>query len=141
MDITPEVLEMLNRNRLYAALGIRILSAAQGRAASRLDPPPEVCWPFEGRPHGGILFTTLDTTMACAVLTELGPGLNCTTVDLTVHYTAPARGASFACRAWTTHRTRRLSFVRAEILGPEEEVLAIGQAVFRVIKMELFPPG
>jgi uncharacterized protein (TIGR00369 family) len=141
MDITPEILARLNHNRLYAALGIRIEQAAGGRAVSRLEPKPEVCWPFDGQPHGGILFTLMDTTMACAVLTELGPGLNCTTIDLSVHYTAPARGPSFACHAWTTHRTNRLSFVRAEILGPENEVLALGQAVFRIIKMELFPPS
>ena len=139
MDITPEFLNRLNRNHLYETIGIRIESAADGKAASRLDPRPEVCWPFPAQPHGGILFTVVDTTMACAVLTELEPGLNCTTIDLSLHYTAPAKGAYFSCRARTTHRTGRLSFVRAEIYDPDNQVLALGQAVFRIIKMDLFP--
>jgi uncharacterized protein (TIGR00369 family) len=140
MDITPEFLEQLNRNSLYHTTGIRIEEAAAGRARSRLEPRPAVCWPFAGQPHGGILFTALDTTMACAVLSELESGLNCTTVDLTVHYTAPAKGEHFICRAWTTHRTGRLSFVRAEILNASDAVLAIAQAVFRIIPLAEFPP-
>jgi uncharacterized protein (TIGR00369 family) len=139
MDITPELLNRLNRNPLYETIGIRIESAANGKASSRLDPRPEVCWPFPAQPHGGVLFTVVDTTMACAVLTELEPGLNCTTIDLSLHYTAPAKGAYFSCCAWTTHRTGRLSFVRAEIYDPDNQVLALGQAVFRIIKMDFFP--
>jgi uncharacterized protein (TIGR00369 family) len=138
MEITPEFLEQLNRNDLYATLGIRITQAGEGRAAARLAPRPQVCWPFADQPHGGILFTLADTTMACAVLTELDPGFNCTTIDLNMHYTAPAKGAFFTCRAWTTHRTGRLCFVRADILDPAGGVLALGQAVFRIIKLDLF---
>jgi hypothetical protein len=31
--------------------------------------------------------------------------------------------------------------VRAEILDPHARVLALGQAVFRIIKMDNFPPS
>jgi uncharacterized protein (TIGR00369 family) len=141
VDITPEFLKLLNRNILYETIGIRIEDAASGSASSRLDPRPEVCWPFPGQPHGGILFIVMDTTMACAILSELEPGLNCTTIDLSLHYTAPAKGEYFTCRAWTTHRTGRMCFARAEILNPGNQVLALGQAVFRIIKMDLFPPS
>jgi uncharacterized protein (TIGR00369 family) len=141
VEITAEFLKLLNRNSLYETLGIRIESAGGGRALARLEPRPEVCWPFAGQPHGGILFTVADTTMACAVLSELEVGQNCTTIDLNLHYTAPAKGAYFLCRAQTAHRTGRLSFVRAEILDPHARVLALGQAVFRIIKMDNFPPS
>ena len=139
MRITPELLGTLNQNTLYETIGIRIEHAENGKATSRLDPNPGVCWPFPGQPHGGILYTAMDTTMACAVLSELEPGLNCTTIDLTLHYTAPAKGDYFICNAWTTHRTSRLSFVRAEIYSSEKQLLALGQAAFRIIKLDLFP--
>jgi uncharacterized protein (TIGR00369 family) len=141
MKVTPELLEALNRNTLYRTIGIRVEHAENGKASSRLHPNPEVCWPFRGQPHGGILYTTMDTTMACAVLTELEPGLSCSTVDLTLHFTAPAKGDYFICNARTTHRTSRLSFVRAEILSPENHLLALGQAAFRIIKNDLSLPS
>ncbi len=141
MIITPEILEALNRNSLYRTIGLRVEHAENGKASSRLRPNPAVCWPFPGQPHGGILYTAMDTTMACAVLTELEPDLNCATVDLTLHYTAPAKGDYFICKAWITHRASRLSFVRAEILSPENHLLALGQAAFRIIKMDLPLPS
>lgn len=139
MEITPEFLAQLNRNDLYDTLGIRIESAGAGSAVSRLEPRPAVCWPFPDQPHGGVLFTLADTTMACAVLSELDAGRNCTTIDLNLHYTAPAKGAFFSCRAWTTHRTGRLCFVRADIRDASGTLVALGQAVFRIIAFEVFP--
>ena len=37
-------------------------SIARGRET--MTPAAAVCWPTPGQPHGGILFTVMDTTMA-----------------------------------------------------------------------------
>jgi len=99
MQITPELIDRMNGNSLYNTLGIRLDSASQGMARSSLKPEPGVCWPFQGQPHGGILFTLMDTTMAWAVLSQLDEGLNCATIHLDIQYTAPARGDTFSCKA------------------------------------------
>ena len=135
MEITAADLEKINANSLYQTLGIRLTTASQGRAHSRLHPCSEVCWPFPGQPHGGILFTLVDTTMAWAVFSELPQGSNCTTIHLNIQYPAPARGEIFDCRAQIQHRTGRLCFVNGKVLGSGNELVATGEAVFRIIQV------
>ena len=132
----PAVLEQFNKNPLYQTVGIRLEQADQGRARSVLVPRPEVCWPFPGQPHGGMLFTLMDTTMAWAVQSLLERGLSCTTIDLTIQYLAAAREGPFTCRAETIHQTGRLAFVRAEVLDACSRPVAAGQGTFRIIKFE-----
>jgi uncharacterized protein (TIGR00369 family) len=137
MLFTEQTISQMNDNPLYHTLGIRIEKAADGQARSRLDPSPEVCWPFPGQPHGGILFTLMDTTMAWAVLTQLDPGYTCATLDLDIHYTRPAKGNPFYCAAQINHQTTRYSFVRAEVHDADGRLLALGQATFVIAEMEM----
>jgi uncharacterized protein (TIGR00369 family) len=138
MEITPAVLDQMNANSLYHALGIQIEAARDGKAKSRLQPNPNMCWPYPKQPHGGVLFTLMDTTMAWAVLSQLDSGLNCTTVNLDIHYTLPAKGKLFTCSAWSAHKTGRTSFVRADIRDARNELVAMGQATFRILPVDLF---
>lgn len=137
MEITTAFLDQINVNSLYQAMGIQIEAARGGKAKSCLRPQPDLCWPFPNQPHGGVLFTLMDTTMAWAVLSQLDSDLTCTTVNLDIHYTKPARAKFFACSAWSTHKTGRTSFVRADIYNPENELVAMGQATFRIIPVDL----
>ena len=137
MQVTEKLLSQMNANSLYHTLGIRVEEAMRGKARARLTPKSDICWPFPGQPHGGILFTLMDTTMAWAVLSQLDSGYNCATVNLNIHYTMPAKGDVFMCTAYTTHQTGRFSFVRADIHDVHGQLLAMGQAAFRIIQMEL----
>ena len=137
MEITKTILDEMNTNSLYQTFGIRILAASGGRAKSRLEPNSDLCWPFPGQPHGGVLFTLMDTTMAWAVWSQLDAGLNCTTVNIDIHYTMPAKGNIFKCSAWSAHKTGRTSFVRAEIFDGKDHMVAMGQATFRIIPVDL----
>ena len=123
MDIDRDLIERVNANALYRTVGIRLESAADGKARSTLDPAPGTCWPFEKQPHGGMLFTLMDTTMAWAIQSNLQADLSCTTIDLGIHFILPARGERFHCRARITDASRR--------------VIASGQAAFRIIKMSI----
>ena len=136
MDHRRDDLDRLNENPLYKTLGLIMEEAGQGKATSTLTPNPDVCWPFPGQPHGGILFTQMDTTMAIAVFSALKPGHNCATIHLDIHYPYPARGPAFVCKAWMRYRTSRLSFVNAEIFDKEDRLVAAGQATFRLIKSD-----
>ncbi|MEW6265407.1 MAG: PaaI family thioesterase [Thermodesulfobacteriota bacterium] len=133
MRVEQSLLDRINENSLYRTLGIVVEEAAEGLALSRLTPEPAVCWPFARQPHGGILFTQMDTTMAWAVLTLLDSGLGCATINLDIQYTRPALGDRFLCTARVVHRTKRLAFVQAQTADPEGRVLALGQATFRII--------
>ncbi|MCP4664889.1 MAG: PaaI family thioesterase, partial [Deltaproteobacteria bacterium] len=108
-----------------------------GAARSRLAPDPKVCWPFPGQPHGGVLFTFMDTTMAWAVFSEVIPDYNCATISLDIQYTLPAKGKRFTCSARVIHRTGRTSFARADIRDEEDRLLALGQGTFRIIESDI----
>jgi uncharacterized protein (TIGR00369 family) len=137
MEITTTILDQMNANSLYQTFGIRVEEAGDGRAKSRLEPNSDLCWPFSEQPHGGVLFTLMDTTMAWAVWSQLEAGLNCTTVNIDIHYTMPAKGNIFVCSAWSTFKTGRTSFVRADIHDYNGRMVAMGQATFRIIAVDL----
>ncbi len=134
MGLSQEILGRINDNPLYYALGIQMEEAGEGRALSRLVPTPQACWPSAGQPHGGVLYTLMDTTMAWAVFSQLDPQYTCATINVDIQYTLPAKGDLFTCSAQTTHRTGRLCFVRAEINGLNRGPFAMGQGTFRIIK-------
>ena len=137
MKITREFIDSLNRNTLYQTIGISVEEVENGTALLRMAPKAEVCWPSPAQPHGGIIFTLMDTAMAWAVLAVDNREQSCTTISSDIQYTAPARGDFFLCRAQVSHKTGRMSFVKAEILDDADNVVAVGQAVFRMINMEL----
>ena len=137
MEITSADMEQFNKNPLYLALGIRVLEAKGGAARSQLEPTEEVCWPFAGQPHGGIIYTLVDTTMAWAILTRLEQGYNCATIHMDIQYTSPAKGQRFTCASKTVFQTGRLHFMQAEVRDADERLVAMAQGTFRVIKAEM----
>ena len=134
MDFSRKDIADLNNNSLYHAMGIVVVEAAAGRARSILRPNLAVCWPFPGQPHGGIIYTLMDTTMAWAVISQVEPGHNCATISMEVQYTQRAQGPEFVCQARTTSQTGRMIYTQAEINDVQGRLLAMAQAVFRVIK-------
>jgi uncharacterized protein (TIGR00369 family) len=137
MEITSTDMERFNDNPLYLVLGIRILEVGAGAARGQLEPGENVCWPFPGQPHGGILYTLMDTTMAWAILSGLESGYNCATIHLDIQYTAPAKGKHFYCATKTVFRTGRIHFMQGEVRDAEERLVAMAQGTFRVIKAEM----
>ena len=136
MLISLEQMARFNTNPLYQTTGIQVVSAEDGKAVSELKPHENICWPFPGQPHGGILFTQMDTTMAWAVLAAAGEGTNCSTVNMEIQYPLPAKGPVFTCEAQVLHRTGRSCFVRGETRDAHGSLVAMAQATFRIIKAE-----
>ena len=137
MIFTDELIEHFNQNPLYQATGIRLKSAGSGHAVSELHPEASVCWPLSNQPHGGILFTLMDTSMAWAALSTTEQAANCATVSLEIQYPLPAKGPIFTCDVRVVHSTGRSCFVRGEILNTKDQAVAMGQGTFRIIQGEV----
>lgn len=135
MDISPEQMDKINANPLYQTIGMRLISAENGRIVSQLTPPENVCWPFPGQPHGGILFTQMDSTMAWAALSKAEEGTNCGTINLEIQYPSPARDGVFTCETQVVHFTGRSCFVRGETRDKNGGLVAMGQGTFRIINV------
>jgi uncharacterized protein (TIGR00369 family) len=132
MYFTEVQIAELNDNPFYESIGIRMRSVGEGSAVAVLDPRVEMCWPNAGRPHGGVLFTVLDTTMAFAAISTGDVGSGCATVDCGIQYTAPADDGPFTCTVATTSKTSRTVFIRGEVRDCRDTVVALAQATFRV---------
>ena len=133
MEFTPEDIRNFNDNSLYNAIGIYVEDAREGKAQSRVRPNKDLCWPFEGQPHGGVLFTVMDTTMAWAVLTRIDKGYNCATINLDIQYTRRALGDLFFCHARVTQSGGQIAYTRADIFDQKEKLVAAGQGCFRIV--------
>ena len=133
VKIPSDEIARYNQNPLYRTIGIHLEFVADGDAQAVLTPQEAVCWPTPGQPHGGILFTVLDTTMAFAAMSAPEQESSCATVDCNVQYLAPARQGPFLCQARTVRRTGRTVFVRAEILDAHQAPVALAQGTFRLI--------
>ena len=133
MNYTAADVARLNDNPLYHALGIRLDTLAEGDARAVLAPTAAACWPMPTQPHGGVLFTLIDTTAAWAASSLADEGGTSVTVDCSVQYVAPAREAPFTCHAHLEARAGRSVFVRAEVVDARGAVIALGQGTFRLV--------
>jgi len=134
VDFDDAHLARLNDNPLYRALGIRVGRVAAGAAQATLEPTAAACWPLPTQPHGGVLFTLVDTTTAWAAMSHGNEGDGCVTVDCSIQYPAPARDGPFTCAATTARRSGRTVFMRAEVLDAHGVPVALAQATFRLLK-------
>lgn len=134
LKFAADTIARYNANPLYQTIGIRLEEVADGHARAVLTPNPQVCWPTEGQPHGGILFTVLDTTMAFAALSTATEDDACATVDCSIQYPVPARHPPYVCEVSSARRTGRTVFVRAEVLDAHQAPVAIAQGTFRIFK-------
>ncbi len=130
MEIGKQFLDQVNENPLYTLLGIRIDTVENGTVRSSLKAAPGTCWPVDGQPHGGVLFTLMDTTMAWAAIVQ-PEVMDVTTVHLDIQYLRAARNGPWSCEARAVHRTSRTCFLRAEIRDSTGEPVAMGQGTYR----------
>jgi len=127
-----KILHIINDNDFYRSLGIRLVHRDETTVTSEMRPPAPMCWPEANQPHGGVLFTQLDTTMATAAMTGPHIRYECSTIDLSIQYLAPAVGPVFYCEATLQRRGNKISFIRGETKDENGNVVALGQGSFRL---------
>ena len=123
-------LAAINESRMYTAMGIRLTQSSPDHAVSELRATASMCWPLPSQPHGGVLFTQMDTTMATAALAGEGVA-EASTMTLNIHYLAPAASALLTCTATVSRRGTRICFIQGETVTPEGLVVCSAQGSFR----------
>jgi len=136
----PVKFEMLKRlfeeqipfNKL---LGIRVISADNGKAALGFDFRPELVGNFKMNIlHGGVIASVLDLAGGAAVIAAYRPdsplhGMG--TVDLRTDYLRPGSGKHFIATGEVLRHGRILSSTRMELRNDENALIAAGTAVYR----------
>ena len=121
----------INGSRMYRTMGIRIFEVSGETAVSELQPAHEMCWPIRGQPHGGVLFTQMDTTMATAAIAGHPQVRDSATISLQIQYLAPATAAPFTCRAEVLKRGGRICFIDARTTSADGTLVATAHGSFR----------
>ncbi|WP_240939286.1 PaaI family thioesterase [Diaphorobacter sp. HDW4A] len=85
-----------------------------------------------GDMHGGAIATLLDVGLSAAARAHDPGRYGVITVDLTIHYIAPAAG-DVICTAICEKRGRSLSFVRGEISNDAGELLGMATGTFKLV--------
>ena len=86
-----------------------------------------------GDMHGGAIATLLDVGLSCAARAHDPLSYGVVTVDLTIHYIAPAAG-DVVCTSLCEKRGRSLSFVRGELRNDAGELLGMATGTFKLVE-------
>lgn len=134
--LVTTVLARLQPAPFWDHMGCTLLVAAPGAATVRFPNRPEhgrSSNTSDGSAHGGAIASLIDMTASCALLTVLGPAESRTTIDLSAHYLAPARGPLTAT-ATVRRRGGRTAVIDVEVLDGDGGLAALGRAVFAVLR-------
>lgn len=137
-DRTPAdaVLARLRPAPFWDHIGCTLLAAGHGSATVRFPNRPEhgrSSNTGDGSAHGGAIASLIDMAAACALLTVLAEHESRTTLDLSVHYLAPARG-ELTATATVRRRGGRTAVIDVEVVAGDGSLCALGRTVFAVLR-------
>ena len=132
--MTAKPNEMTDEHRAIAAhalhslpfaqlMGMRLVDLQPDTAVIEIDMRDDLRHPG-GILHGGVTATLIDTAMAFAVRTRVGPTDPTATIDLTVHYLRPHIDGTFTCTAKVVRAGKRIFTVSADVHNEEGSLIA-----------------
>jgi acyl-CoA thioesterase len=121
MPAPADVMRLATRDPFVTSVGIRAVDAAPGRATVAMDVRPEHI-NFNGKCHGGAIFTLADTAFGLASNSH---GLIAVGIDahITFHVAAAA-GDTLTATAAEISRTRKIAVYRIEVTRGDGALVA-----------------
>lgn len=121
-------------------LGIRVVSAAGGRATLRMPWRPELGNRF-ATVHGGALATLADAAMSNAILSSLAAGDRIGgTIELSIRFLRPA-GGDVRAEGRVLHTGGRVAFAQVDMYDASGHLVATGQGTFALRRQASGEPG
>ena len=117
---------------MAAAFGLKGVAIGNDRAITRMPYRAEYT-NSRAEMHGGAMATLLDVGLAAAARAPEPQRFGVITVDLTIHYIAPASSDAI-CTAVCERRGRSLSFVRGELRDDAGNLLAMATGTFKLVE-------
>jgi len=121
-------------------LGLEFVEAEDGMARVKFDFRPELVGNAIMKIlHGGVISATLDFVGGLAVMStfvKTGKIYGMGTVDMRVDYLNPGAGKRFFAQGTVMRSGRILCSTRMELHNDEDQLIATGNAVYRVSRKE-----
>jgi uncharacterized protein (TIGR00369 family) len=126
-----EVQERFARSGFHSWIGMRLERVEMGEVDVALDVEPHHL-SLVGLLHGGLIATLADTASGLAYRTVLEPGTRHVTTQLSVTFLSPGRTGRITARGKVVKSGQRFGYAEADVLGPDDELLARATATFTV---------
>jgi uncharacterized protein (TIGR00369 family) len=126
-----EVQERFARSGFHGWIGMRLERVEIGEVDVALDVEPHHL-NLVGLLHGGLIATLADTASGLAYRTVLEPGTRHVTTQLSVTFLSPGRTGRITARGKVVKSGRRFGYAEADVVGPDDELLARATATFAV---------
>ena len=133
-EAAMNTLERVVRSPLGGHLGLEPVEAVPDRVRIRLGFKNEITTVAD-QIHGGALAALIDTAataVAWSGVDPQNPPQRGTTVSLSVHYLAAARGKDVTATATVAKRGRTLCFCLVEVHDSEGTLVARGDSVYKL---------
>lgn len=117
------------------AIGTRVLSAGAGSVHLAVDRGPDLLQ-FNGFFHGGVITGLADHAAGAAVTTALPAGRIAVTIDLSIHFLAPADGRTIVARARAERVGGTIGVASVRIMSRSEageKLCAIATVTLRIV--------
>ena len=126
-----EVRERFARSEFHNWIGMRLSRVESGEVDVSLEVEPHHL-NLLGLLHGGLIATLADTATGLAYRTVLQPGTRHVTTHLSVTFLSPGRAGRVTARGRVVKAGGRFGYAEADVLGPDDELLARATATFTV---------
>lgn len=132
-DRVAWVRERLARSRFHEAMGMRLERLEPGSSEVSLRVGEDHV-NLVGVLHGGVISSLADTATGLAMHAALDPRSSHLTTSLQLTFLAPAKlGETVRAHGRVVKRGRRFGYAEADVLGPEEVLVARAAATFVVL--------
>lgn len=127
------LIEIENSIPFRRSLGIKVLSARDGRSEVLMPWQPDLANRFGGV-HGGAIATLVDGTIASALVSLLPPGDRLgATIELSIRYVSAGRGTVRGLGR-VIKIGGRIAFGEADVVDEEGNLIAKSQGTFQIIR-------
>ncbi|NIQ39315.1 MAG: hotdog fold thioesterase [Proteobacteria bacterium] len=125
--------DIVNRCPYFSLLSMSIREIEIGQSLLHVDAQNKHLQPF-GAVHGGVFASIIDAAVFWAVFPEVDEDLSMTTVDLKVHYLAPAQGGKLIAKGRRIKVGKTLALGDAEVSNEEGKALAHGTSILMILR-------
>ena len=118
------MLDRINRpgfNRYATLLGIQFTEIGEANTVCTLEISEQHHHPG-GVVHGGVAYSMADSAMAVGLISTLGRGQECATIESKISYLSAVREGTLRCRASILKKGKRVAFTEAEVFAGDQLV-------------------
>lgn len=104
------------------ALGLQMIERGDGRCRMAIDIDAARHFNPNGVAHGGVAYSLADTTMGGALMSVLGDGLVCATLEIKFNYHVRVSEGLLTCDATVLHQGKRMANIDARLFQNDQLV-------------------